>query len=99
MFDRRLAMADPVNLARALKFAALSVFLALASCEHDHGYSYHDPGYYYRHGYYYGPGYDWHGSYGYGPYGFGYGPYGYGYYGDHGYRPYYWYGHEYYKHH
>jgi hypothetical protein len=33
VFDGRLAMADPVSLARALKFAALAVFLALAACE------------------------------------------------------------------
>ena len=51
-------MARSVNLARALKFASLSIFLALAGCHYG-------PGYYapaYDASGYYGPG---HGYYGY----------------------------------
>ena len=82
-----------MNVARALKFAAIFIALAVAACEDGDGSSYRYSGSYY------GRGYSWNGSYGYGPYGFGYGPYGYGYYGERGYRPYYWYGRQYYKHH
>lgn len=80
-------MARSAAALRVVRFASLSLCLSIAAC------------YYEANHFSSIPGYSWYGSYGYGPYGFGYGPYGYGYYGEHGYRPYYWYGHEYYRQH
>jgi hypothetical protein len=101
--DGRLSMARSVNLARTLKFASLSIFLALAACYYGPGYgpAYYGPAYYPPgHGYYgyvllYNRGYGQYGYYA-PPYGY-YGPYGYcGPYSPYGYcqpygyyRPYY----------
>ncbi|HTO84382.1 MAG TPA: hypothetical protein VMQ73_19315 [Methylomirabilota bacterium] len=71
-------MACPANLARALKFASLSIFLALAACYYGPGYDYGPP-----HGYYvYGTPYWYYPSY------FAFGFYGHSHHGDHHDHPY-----------